>query len=60
MTSLLTCLPPSPPSLPAEGNLLSEQEDAVKTVSEYVATLRRVGKGLGVFQFDRELGAKVA
>ncbi|KAG1660519.1 hypothetical protein FOA52_004213 [Chlamydomonas sp. UWO 241] len=38
-----------------EGSLLAEQVEAVKKVSEYVSQLRRVGKGLGVFQFDRSL-----
>jgi len=38
-----------------EGELLNEQVEAVKKVSEYVSQLRRVGKGLGTFQFDREL-----
>ena len=37
----------------AEGNLLQEQAEAIKQVSEYVSQLRRVGKGLGVFEFDR-------
>ncbi len=31
------------------------QVESVKKVSEYVSQLRRVGKGLGVFQFDRAL-----
>lgn len=39
----------------AEGQLLGEQVEAVKKVSEYVAQLRRVGKGLGVYQFDQAL-----
>lgn len=38
-----------------EGNLLQEQVDSVKKVSEYVSQLRRVGKGLGVYQFDQQL-----
>jgi len=40
-----------------EGELLAEQEQAVLQVSQYVSQLRRVGKGLGVFQFDKELAA---
>jgi ferritin heavy chain len=28
----------------------------VKQVAEYVSQLRRVGKGLGVFEFDKKLG----
>jgi len=38
-----------------ESDLLAEQVESVKQVSEYVSQLRRVGKGLGVFQFDRTL-----
>ncbi len=43
-----------------EGALLAEQVEAVKQTAEYVSQLRRVGKGLGVYQFDKELGAAVA
>eukprot|EP00798_Chlamydomonas_sp_ICE-L_P002880 gene2880-17099_t len=43
-----------------ENQLLREQVDGVKEVSEYVAQLRRVGKGLGVMEFDREMAAKFA
>lgn len=32
----------------------------MKKVSEYVSQLRRVGKGLGVYQFDKQLAAEVA
>eukprot|EP00199_Chlamydomonas_sp_CCMP681_P005467 CAMPEP_0119109564 /NCGR_PEP_ID=MMETSP1180-20130426/20553_1 /TAXON_ID=3052 ORGANISM="Chlamydomonas cf sp, Strain CCMP681" /NCGR_SAMPLE_ID=MMETSP1180 /ASSEMBLY_ACC=CAM_ASM_000741 /LENGTH=239 /DNA_ID=CAMNT_0007095395 /DNA_START=30 /DNA_END=749 /DNA_ORIENTATION=- len=38
-----------------EGELLAEQVDAVKQVSEMVSALRRIGKGLGVWQFDKTL-----
>ncbi|KAG1668325.1 hypothetical protein FOA52_011222 [Chlamydomonas sp. UWO 241] len=38
-----------------ENDLLAEQVEGVKQVSEYVSQLRRVGKGLGVYQFDRSL-----
>ncbi|EIE20153.1 ferritin-like protein [Coccomyxa subellipsoidea C-169] len=38
-----------------EGHFLQEQAEAIKTVSEYVSQLRRVGKGLGVFEFDKYL-----
>ncbi|KAK9828562.1 hypothetical protein WJX72_000774 [[Myrmecia] bisecta] len=38
-----------------EGELLTPQAQAIKDVSVYVAQLRRVGKGHGVFHFDREL-----
>jgi len=40
-----------------EGDLLSDQAEAVKSVAEKVSQLRRVGQGLGVFEFDRQLGA---
>lgn len=43
------------PVCTAEGAFLQDQVDAVKQVSEYVSQLRRVGKGLGVYQFDKEL-----
>ena len=38
-----------------EGDLLAEQAEAVKAAAERVAQLRRVGLGLGVYQFDQEL-----
>jgi len=38
-----------------EGQLLADQAASVQTVSEYVTQLRRVGKGLGVFEFDKKL-----
>ena len=38
-----------------EGDLIAEQVDAVNEVSKHVSQLRRVGKGLGVYQFDQEL-----
>ena len=34
---------------------LSPQVKSVKQVTEFVSQLRRVGKGLGVFEFDRKL-----
>jgi ferritin heavy chain len=40
-----------------EGDLLAEQAEAVKAAAEKVAMLRRVGKGLGVFEFDKSLQA---
>jgi ferritin heavy chain len=39
-----------------EGSLLADQADSVYEVAEKVAQLRRVGKGLGVYVFDQELG----
>lgn len=38
-----------------EGELLADQAKAVEKVASYVAQLRRVGPGLGVFEFDRKL-----
>lgn len=38
-----------------EGALLADQVKSVKQVAEYVSQLRRVGKGLGVFEFDKKL-----
>ena len=43
-----------------ESEFLQEQAQAIKTVSEYVSQLRRVGKGLGVFEFDRYLSGQLA
>ena len=39
----------------AEGHYLQEQARDIKRVSDYVSQLRRVGKGLGVFEFDKYL-----
>ena len=41
----------------AEGQLLSDQAKAVKEAAEFVSQLRRVGKGLGIYQFDLQLQA---
>lgn len=38
-----------------ENEFLSEQVEAIKKISEYVAQLRRVGKGHGVWHFDQML-----
>ncbi|XP_076944996.1 ferritin-3, chloroplastic-like [Bidens hawaiensis] len=38
-----------------ESEFLGEQVEAIKKISEYVAQLRRVGKGLGVWHFDQML-----
>ncbi|XXG85913.1 hypothetical protein AAC387_Pa11g0910 [Persea americana] len=38
-----------------ETEFLAEQVDAIKRISEYVAQLRRVGKGHGVWHFDQML-----
>ena len=48
------------PSTPLFLDCVCLQADAVQTVAEYVAQLRRVGKGLGVFQFDQYLAEQVA
>ncbi|KAL0918615.1 hypothetical protein M5K25_010633 [Dendrobium thyrsiflorum] len=38
-----------------ENHFLTEQVEAIKKISEYVAQLRRVGKGHGVWHFDQVL-----
>lgn len=38
-----------------EGEFLNEQVEAIKKISEYVAQLRRVGRGHGVWHFDQML-----
>ncbi|KAL4291479.1 hypothetical protein GQ457_14G026300 [Hibiscus cannabinus] len=38
-----------------EGEYLAEQVESIKKISEYVAQLRRVGKGHGVWHFDQML-----
>ncbi|KAH9317878.1 hypothetical protein KI387_019647, partial [Taxus chinensis] len=38
-----------------EGNFLTDQVRAIKQVSDYVSQLRRIGKGLAVWQFDQLL-----
>jgi ferritin heavy chain len=38
-----------------ESEYLQEQVDAIKEISNHVTNLRRVGEGLGVFIFDKEL-----
>ncbi|KAM0898040.1 hypothetical protein ACQ4PT_022134 [Festuca glaucescens] len=38
-----------------ESQFLQEQVEAVKKISEYVTQLRRIGKGHGVWHFDRML-----
>ncbi|KAL7146766.1 hypothetical protein ABFS83_06G063900 [Erythranthe nasuta] len=38
-----------------ESEYLGEQVESIKKISEYVAQLRRVGKGHGVFHFDQML-----
>jgi ferritin heavy chain len=43
-----------------QGELLEEQVESVKEHAVYVSQLRRVGKGLGVYVFDKELAEKAA
>ncbi|KAJ6803574.1 ferritin-4, chloroplastic-like [Iris pallida] len=38
-----------------ESYFLAEQVEAIKKIAEYIAQLRRVGKGHGVWHFDRSL-----
>ncbi|GFH17307.1 ferritin [Haematococcus lacustris] len=40
-----------------EGQLLADQVESVKKAAEQVSQLRRVGQGLGVYLYDKELGA---
>jgi len=37
-----------------EGNFLAEQAEAIKEISDYITNLKRVGPGLGEYQFDHE------
>lgn len=37
--------------------MVAEQEASVKAVADAVAQLRRVGPGLGVWEYDRRLAA---
>lgn len=39
-----------------ETHYLQEQIDAIKEIAGHVTNLKRVGEGLGVFLFDKELG----
>lgn len=38
-----------------ENEFLQEQVDAIKEIGGHVTNLKRVGEGLGVFMFDKEL-----
>ena len=51
MTHLVCC---------AEGRLLHQQAVDIKQAAIYVSELRRVGKGLGVFEMDRYLQQDLA
>jgi ferritin heavy chain len=39
-----------------ESEFLQEQVDAIKEIGDHVTNLKRVGEGLGVFMFDKQLG----
>lgn len=41
-------------------SMLEEQTKDIKEYAEYVSQLRRVGKGLGVYEFDRQLAEATA
>lgn len=41
-----------------ETEFLQEQVDAIKEIADHVTNLKRVGEGLGVFVFDKELSEK--
>ena len=38
-----------------EGEFLEEQVDAIKELGEMITRLKRVGPGLGTYQFDKDL-----
>lgn len=38
-----------------ETEFLQEQVDAIKEIADHVTTLQRVGEGLGVHMFDKQL-----
>lgn len=38
-----------------ENEFLQEQVDAIKEIGDHVTNLKRVGEGLGVYMFDKEL-----
>jgi len=38
-----------------EGNFLNEQVDAIKDLADKITNLKRVGEGLGVYLFDKDL-----
>jgi ferritin heavy chain len=40
--------------------MMAEQVQGVKDSSDFVARLRRAGKGLGVYEFDKELSARAS
>jgi ferritin heavy chain len=38
-----------------ENEFLQEQVDAIKEIGDHVTNLKRVGEGLGVYMFDKQL-----
>lgn len=40
-----------------EGHYLQEQVESIKQLSDYVTNLKRVGPGLGEYQFDKNLSS---
>ena len=40
-----------------ESEFLEEQVEAIKQISDYITQLKRVGSGLGEFQFDKDLAS---
>lgn len=41
-----------------ETEFLQEQVDSIKEISDHITKLQRVGEGLGVYIFDRDLNEK--
>lgn len=41
-----------------ETEYLQEQVDAIKEISDHITNLERVGEGLGVYMFDKNIGSK--
>lgn len=42
-----------------EGEFIQDQVKDIRKVARFVSELRRIGKGLGVFHFDRELAQRI-
>lgn len=40
-----------------EGHYLQEQVDAIKEIGDHITNLKRVGSGLGEFEFDKKLSS---
>ena len=45
-----------PRNATAESEMLAEQVESIREYAGYVTSLRRVGKGHGVYHFDLQLG----